>query len=91
MGIILRETADTEETVECSAELVAVNRAYLGKANRKFTVAVRLCGIGHHGARAVHRLYTVRLVIDLGRIHIVLIVIPVTAGLPEAAVHYQRR
>ena len=91
MGIILCETANPEEAVQNTFQFMTVHNSQLGKTHRQLAVAVRLICIHHHTAGAVHRFDTVVLIIDAGRIHVLFVVIPVTACLPETAVHDERR
>ena len=87
MSIVLSEATNSEKTVESALKLVAVNKTELADSHRKLTVGVRLILINENSAGAVHRLNAEGLLVDLGGIHIVLIVIPVTAGFPELTVH----
>ncbi len=90
MRIVLRKAADTEQAVKCAAELVPVHNAQLTDPQGQLPIAVGLRTVYHDTAGAVHGLDAVILPIDLGGIHIVLIVIPVAGGLPQVAVHDQR-
>ena len=89
--IVLREAADAEQTVQRAGQLVAVHDAELADTQRQVTVGVRLGLIDQHAAGAVHRLERERHIVDDGRIHIIFIVIPVAAAVPEILVEHDRR
>ena len=86
--IVLREAADAEQTVQRAGQLVAVHDAELAHAQRQITVRVRLGLIDQHAAGAVHRLERKRHIVDDSGIHIVFIVIPVTAAVPEILIEH---
>ena len=88
MGIILGEAAHAEQAVERALQFVAVHQAQLAAAQGQVTVGMGLVLVHHHAAGAVHGLDAEVLVIDLGGVHVVLVVIPVAGGLPQAAVHH---
>ena len=90
MGIILREAAHAEQTVQCAGQLMTVYQTQLADTQRQLLVGVRLSLVDQHTARAVHRLDCVILVIDDGGIHVLLVVIPVTGALPQLAVEDHR-
>ena len=89
--VVLGEAAHPEQAVERALELVPVHNAQLAHAHGQLTVAVGLAAVDHHAAGAVHGLDAVVLIVDLGGVHVVLVVIPVAAGLPQVAVHDQGR
>ena len=89
--VILRKAAHTEQAVQRALQLVAMDKAQLAHAQRQLTVGMRLAAVDHHAAGAVHRLDAVILAVDLGGVHVILVVIPVAARLPQVAVHNQRR
>ena len=89
--IVLREAADAEQAVQGAGQLMAVHDAELADTQRQVTVGVRLGLIDQHTARAVHRLERERHIVDDGRIHIIFIVIPVAAAVPEILVEHDRR
>ena len=72
-------------------QLVAMDKTQLAHAQRQLAIGMRLAAVDHHAARAVHRLDAVILAVDLGGVHVVLVMIPVAARLPQVAVHNQRR
>ena len=87
MRVVLSEAADAEHTVQRTGELVAMDKAELAEAQRQLLIGVRLELIDQNAAGAVHGLDGKVLAVDDGGIHIVLIVIPVTGGLPQGAAH----
>ncbi len=56
MCVILREAADTEQTVQRAGQLVTVHQTQLADTQRQFLVGMRLRLVNEHTARAVHRL-----------------------------------
>ena len=56
VGIILREAAHAEQTVQCAGQLMTVYQTQLAYAQRQLLVGVRLSLVDQHTARAVHRL-----------------------------------
>ena len=85
VGIILREAAYTEQTVQCAAQFVAVYKAKFANAQRQFAVAVRMGTVKQHAAGAVHRFYGVICFINFGEVHIVAVMVPVSAAFPQSA------
>ena len=88
--VVLGEAADAEEAVQRAGELVAVDYAQLGHADGQVTVGVRLALVHQHAAGAVHGLDRVVLAVYDRGVHIVLIVVPVAAAVPELLVEYDR-
>ena len=91
MRVVLRKAADPEQPVERPAQFVAVHQTEFAHPERQFPVTVRLTAVDHHAAGAVHGLHAVDLVVDRGGVHIVFVMIPVSAGLPKVPVHDHRR
>ena len=89
--VVLVKAAHAEQAVQGAAQLVAVDQANLAGANGQLAIGVRLGGVHQHAARAVHRLNAVLFVVDDGGVHVVLVVVPVTRGLPQLLVHDERR
>jgi len=90
VGIILDETTHTGQTVKGAREFVTVENTKLGETKRKLTITA--CTVLEHQAvaGAVHRLQSphgIRIIIasDLEGEHVLLVVLPVAAGLPELA------
>ena len=88
--IVLREAADAEQAVQRAGQLVAVHDAEFADTQRQVTVGVRLGLIDQHAAGAVHRFERERHIVDDGRVHVVFVVIPVTAAVPEVLVEHDR-
>ena len=91
MGVILREAADAEQTVQCALQLVTVHQTEFTHAQGQVAVGMGLAAVDHHAAGAVHGLDAVVLVINLGGVHVVLVVIPVTGRLPQVTAHNHGR
>ena len=91
VGVVLVKATHAEQTVQGAAQLVAVHQANLAGADGQLAVGVRLGGVHQHAARAVHRLNAVLFVVNNGRVHVVLVVVPVARGLPQLLVHDERR
>src|SRR5450759_1683889 len=89
--VVLGEVAHAEEAVKHAAHLVPVNAAELGHAQRQVAVGAPAALVDEQAAGAVHGLHGVGLLIDLGEVHVVLVVVPVAAALPELAAQDHRR
>ena len=85
--IVLREASHAHEPVQLAALLVAVDKPELAHADGKVLIAVGRKLVDEHAAGAVHGLDGALLPVDLGRIHIILIVIPMPRGLPQRPCH----
>jgi len=85
VGVVLGEVAHAEEAVEDAAHLVTVHLAELGDAHRQVAVRTPAALVDKQAAGAVHRLHRVRVPVDLGEVHVVLVVLPVAAAFPELA------
>ena len=90
MRVVLREAANSEKTVKRAAKFVTVNKPELSHAQGQLSVTVRTAFVDHNSAGAVHRLYAIYVIVYDSRIHIVLVVIPMSACFPEFSVHYHR-
>ena len=86
MGVVLGEAADAEQAVQRAGHLVAVDQAQLRHAQGQVAVGMGLALINQHAAGAVHGLNGVILAVDDGGVHVVLVVIPVAAAVPELLV-----
>ena len=91
MGIILGEVAHTEQAVEGTGQFMAMHQAQLTGTQRQVAIAVLLGLVHQHAARAVHRLDSVVLTVNLSEIHIFLVMSPMTGLLPQLAVQNHRR
>ena len=91
MRVILIEAANAEKTVQRTAQLMAVHKSDFTDAHRQLAVAVRLVFVNQYAAGAVHRLDAVIVIIDNRGVHVILVMIPVTACFPQLAVHDKRR
>ena len=86
MSIILGKAAYSHETMKLTALFMSVYKAAFCVAQRKISVGTRFILLYKNGARTVHRLDGKVFVVDLCCIHIILVVIPVSGGLPKASV-----
>ena len=91
MRVILSKRTYAEQAVQGTAGFMAMHLAKLAHAQRQILIGMQRAVIDKHCARAVHRLDGKFTIIDHRRIHIVLIVIPVAAGLPQLLAHHDRR
>ena len=90
MGVVLGEGADPEEAVKGPGGLVAVNVAELADADGQILIGMEGVVVGQDGAGAIHRLDGEVLVVDLGRVHVVLVMAPMAANLPKLAGEHGR-
>ncbi len=88
--VVLGEVAHAEEAVQHAAHLVAVHAAELGHAQRQVAVAAPAALVDEQPTGAVHGLHRVRLLVDLGEVHVLLVVVPVAAALPQLAAQDHR-
>ena len=89
--VVLREVAHAEQAVEHAAHLVTVHLTELGEAQRQVAVGAPAALVDEQAAGAVHGLHGERLLVDLGEVHVVLVVLPVAAELPKFAAQDLRR
>ena len=82
MGIILRKASYTHKPVQCAGKFVAVNYAHFGTAYRQIAVRMTLALIYQHAAGTVHRLEHEIAPVYLRKVHVVLVVLPVSGGVP---------
>ena len=91
MRVILRKAAHTEQAVQCTGQLMTVDKPKFADAQRQLTVGMRLGLINQHTARAVHRLDGEILFVDHGGVHVVFIMLPVAGAFPQLAAEDHRR
>ena len=87
MRIVLRDASHAHEPVQLAALFVTVDKPELAHADGKVFIAVGRKLVDEHAAGAVHGLDGALLPVDLGRIHVVLIMIPVPRSLPKRPRH----
>ena len=85
VGVILGEAPHPEQPVQRAGKLVAVDQAQLTHPQGQVPVGMGLALVDHHAAGAVHGLDGVVFLVDDGGVHIVFIVVPVAAALPQLA------
>ena len=88
--VVLGEVAHAEEAVQHAAHLVAVDTAQLCHAQRQVAVGAPAALVDQQAAGAVHGLHRVRLLVDGGEVHVLFVVVPVAAALPELAAQDHR-
>ncbi len=83
MGIILGELPNSEKPVYDAAGLVSVHQAKLRNPHWKLAIRMLSGFINQAAARAVHRLYGIGGIIETCEVHILFIVVPMAASVPE--------
>ncbi|SCJ66831.1 Uncharacterised protein [Anaerotruncus sp. 2789STDY5834896] len=91
MGVVLGKAAHPHQAVQRARELVPVHQAQLAHPQRQVAIGAGLGLVHQHAAGAVHRFDGVVLLVDDGGVHVVFIVIPVTAALPQRTAEDHRR
>ncbi len=86
MSIILGKATNPHQAMEGTGQLMTVDQPQLCHSYRQIPIAVDFSLIEKHAARTVHRLYRVVLPIDFGKIHIVLVMIPMPGTDPKITV-----
>ena len=90
MRVVLCKAAHTHETMKLAGFLMTVYQTQLAHTQGQVTVGTGLCRVNQNAARAIHRFDRVILAVDDGGVHVILIVIPVSGGLPQASVQDNR-
>ncbi len=90
MGIILGEVPDTHQTMEGTRQFMAMHQPQLPHPYRKIPVTVDFSLVNNHAARTVHGLNGVIHIVDLGKIHVFFIMVPVTGFYPKLTVEDNR-
>ena len=83
VGVVLGERAHAEQPVQDARELMAVDVAELGQPQGQLAVAAAPAPEHQARAGAVHRLDREPLLVDLGEVHVLVVVVPVAAALPQ--------
>ena len=91
VGVVLREAAHAHQPVQRAGEFVAVDKPQFAGADGQVAITPHAALVDEYAAGAVHRLDGEVLVVDLGGVHVFLIVIPVAGLLPEFAAQNHRR
>ena len=78
VGVVLRKTPGSHQTVECPRRLVSMTDAKLGDTHRQVPIALQSLLEDHDMTGAIHRLDCIVMVFDVGREHIVPEFVPVT-------------
>ena len=77
MRIILRKASHPKQPRKHTRKLMPVHASKLSNPHRKLPVAVYLLLVKQHPSRAVHRLHSILILVNLCKIHIILIMVPV--------------
>ena len=91
MRVVLGEAAHTHQTVQRAGKLMPVYNAKLRKTLRQIAVGIHAALIDQNAAWTVHRLDRIVAVVNLRRIHIIFIMIPVTGAVPQLFIEDERR
>ena len=86
--VILREAAHAHQPVQRAGELVPVYKAQFAHAQGQVPVRAGLCLVHQHAARAVHGLDGKVRVVDDRSVHVLFVVVPVAAALPQGSVEH---
>ena len=85
------EVAHARQAGQDARQLVAVQHAVLGQAQRQLAVRAHPRAVDERRLGAVHRLEAERLVLGLDEEHVVAVEVPVARLLPQLLVHERRR
>ena len=86
MGIVLSEAANPHQAVKLAGLLMTVYDSQLAHPQRQIPVGTGLGRIHQNTAGAVHGLNSIIFFINHRGVHVILIMIPVSGGLPQASV-----
>ena len=85
MRVVLRETAHAEQSVQLPRFFVAVHDAQFAHTDGQIFIGMRLRFVHQNAAGAVHGFDGVIFAVDFRGVHIVFIMVPVSAGFPQRA------
>ena len=91
VGVVLRQLAHPEHPGQDAGALLAEQDRVVGEADRQLAVRVRARLVDQDLLRAVHRLQAGHVVVVVEHEHVVLVVAPVAARLPQLLAHEARR
>ena len=83
MRVVLCKAAHAHQAMQRTGQLVPVHKAQLTHTQGQVPVAVGLRFVYQHAARAVHGLNGKVLAVDERGVHIILVMVPVAAALPQ--------
>src|SRR5262249_14848288 len=90
MAVVLDEAAHAHDAVQCAGGLVAVAEPELAIAKRQIAVAAQIRVEDLDVPRTVHRLDREVTLLRLRGEHVLLVVLPVSRALPQAAIEDHR-
>ena len=83
VSIVLSKATNTHKSVQRTGKFVTVNKSKFRHTLGQVTVTVRFALVHQHSAGAVHGFDCVVFVVNLNHVHIVFVVIPVSAAMPK--------
>ncbi len=90
MGVVGDEVAHARQPGQHARQLVAVQDAVLGEAQRQVAIRAQAGPVDERRLGAVHRLEAEPLALDVDEVHVVAVVLPVPGALPELLVDERR-
>ncbi len=90
MGIILGKASNPHQSVQSSGKLMSVNQSEFCQSLGQIPVRMKLSFINQHSSRTIHRLNGKISFIYFCKVHIFLIVIPMSRTVPELFIQYNR-
>src|SRR6266851_3280149 len=90
VAVVLGESADAHDAMQCARGFVAGAHAELAVAQRQLAVAVQALVVDQHVTGTVHRLDRVVALLRLGGEHQLLVIFPMAGFLPQTAVEELR-
>jgi len=91
MSIVLLEASNSGQAGQCARELIAMNNTKIGHAPRKVFVGDDRMGENDTVTRAVHRLQSEHLFLNVEREHSILVVFPMPRSFPKLRLVNVRR
>jgi hypothetical protein len=82
VGIILGEFPHSQEPVKNSGSFMTMNQSQLKISLGQIPVTPDRGVINQHVREAIHRLYAVRLLVDLRKVHVLTVMVEVTGLFP---------
>ena len=90
MSIVLVEATNTHQTVQSTGFFMSVYQTDFTHTDRQISVGMHILFVNQHAAGAVHRFDCIVFIIDNCCIHVIFVVFPVTASVPQVSVQDQR-
>ena len=83
MRIVLSKRSNAHHTVKGSGQFVAVYQPQLAHSQGQIAVGMRFAFVNQHCARTVHGFDGIVFLVNFDRVHILLVVFPVTGLFPK--------